>query len=165
LRHIRCFLRAIAGILAQTTQLPTRMRSTILSVLSIGMLGVTTQTLAGPGFGVTVKVYSSGPSGGAYNSSGDFFQVALYAPGPEQDSYLACLNQKHFVNCPAPFTTSLDHAVPAGGETTFGYIEPNKRYVLVVSNNATHRWHAISVTAIDKPIRVDVGVPDGLRFY
>lgn len=112
----------------------------------------------GPGYGVTVKVYSSEAGAGG----GSFFSVAMYPPGPEQDKYVGCLLGAHKISdCHAPFTTTIDYSVPNYGETTFGYIEPNKTYVVVAANTATGAWHAFRVTAVDRPIRVDVGVPNG----
>lgn len=115
----------------------------------------------GPGYGVIVKVRSS-ETGVGKSGPGVSFSIAMYAPGSEQDKYVTCLLGAHKITeCHAPFTTAIDYSVPDNGEATFGYIEPNKSYVVVAANNATGAWHAFRVTAIDRPVSVDIGVPHG----
>jgi len=116
---------------------------------------VAAASLMAQSYGVTVKVRGS-------NGSSGTFAVAMYAPGPATEKYTSCLlSHDKIADCTAPYTASIDYSVPNGGEATFGYIPANVTYLVVASSNQTHAWHAFRVTASNRPVYVEIGVPDG----
>ena len=112
----------------------------------------------GQGVGITIKVHSS--ESGAVSAT---FTVAMFEPGPAQEKYEECLlSGKKMKECHQPFTTAIDYAVGNNGRAVFGYLVPDKSYLVVASNNNTGAWRAIRVSGrANKPVSVSVGVPEG----